>query len=190
MRLMHGTLGAGEGGGLSGSSRGSMTVDGSVRIDSQWVAHACEHGVMYAAQHSFIPVGRLVGRVLSDYGVKFESLVASFPIFGGYRHHPVAALSGGERRILQVFVVLTSPMARFCLLDEPFSQVSPLHAGVLKTLIVDAARGGKGILISDHLYRDICKVSDDIYIIAGGTTRLLASPDDLHKFGYVKTKDP
>jgi ABC-type lipopolysaccharide export system ATPase subunit len=167
---------------------GSLDIpDKSVRIDGRWIARGYEHEVMYAPQHGFIPSGRLVRNVMRDYGLDFESFVEQFPAMKPHRDSPVAILSGGERRILEVFIVLTSPFSRFCLLDEPFSQVSPLHAEVLKTMIGEAARdGGKGVLVSDHLYRDVCGVSDDLYIIADCATRPVGSLDDLRRYGYVK----
>ena len=169
MRIVHGTL---------------EVPDSSVRIDGRWVRRAYAHGVMYAPQHGFIPRGRRVSDVLKDYGLGFESLAVRFPAMEPFRFSPVAALSGGERRILEVFAVLASPRARFCLLDEPFSQVSPLHAGVLKAMIGEAARtGGKGILVSDHLWRDVSDIADDMYLIADRSTRPVASPDDLRKYG-------
>lgn len=165
---------------------GSLDIpDKSVRIDGQWVARAYEHGVMYAPQHGFIPGGRTVRNVLRDYGLDFTNLVDAFPAMKPHLSSPAARLSGGEKRILEVFVVLASPLARFSILDEPFSQVSPLNAGVFKTLIGEAASGGKGILISDHLYRDICSVSDELYIISDRATRLVSSSDDLRKYGYI-----
>ncbi len=173
MRLMHGSF---------------DIPDKSVRIDGRWVARACEHGVMYAPQHGFIPRGRLVRNALRDYGLGFECFADAFPAMERHRDSPVATLSGGERRILEVFIVLSSPWSRFCLLDEPFSQVSPLHAGVLKELIVRTARDGgkrKGILVSDHLYRDVCEIADDLYLIADRSTRPVVSPDDLRKYGYI-----
>jgi ABC-type lipopolysaccharide export system ATPase subunit len=171
MRIIHGTLDA---------------PGKSVRIDGRWIERGYEHGVMYALQHGFAPAGRLAGNVLKDYGLDFESLVNVFPAMKPHRYSPVAILSGGERRILEVFVVLASPWSRFCLLDEPFSQVSPLHATVLKEMIGEAARAGKGILVSDHLYRDVWAISDNLYIIADRATRPVTSPDDLRKFGYIK----
>lgn len=166
---------------------GSLDIpDKSVRIDGRWVAHAYRHGVMYAPQHGFTPGGRVVQNVLRDYGVDFESFAERFPAMERHRHSPVAILSGGERRILEVFTVLASSWSRFCLLDEPFSQVSPLHAGVLKNLIGEAARAGKGVLVSDHLWRDICEVSDDVYMIAARAVRPVLSHEDLRKFGYIR----
>ncbi len=166
---------------------GSLAVpDSSVRIDGGWVRRAYQHGVTYAPQYGFVPSGRLVRNALRDYGLGAGGLLEWFPAMEPYLSSPAAALSGGERRVLEVFVVLASPLSRFCLLDEPFSQVSPLHAGVLKTMICDTARAGKGILVSDHLYRDVCDIADDLYLIAARPVRPVASLDDLQKYGYVK----
>ncbi len=60
------------------------------------------------------------------------------------------------------------------------------NAGILKAIIGEAALSGKGILISDHLYRDVCEISGDLYIIAARATRPVSSPDDLRKYGYIK----
>jgi ABC-type lipopolysaccharide export system ATPase subunit len=171
MQIIHGTLDA---------------PGKSVRIDGEWVERGYRHGVTYVPQHGFVPAGRLVANVLRDYDLDFDRLTEVFPAMKPLRHSPVATLSGGERRILEVFTVLASPWSRFGLLDEPFSQVSPLHAGVLKTMIADAARGGKGILVSDHLYRDVCEIAADLYLIAGCATRPVTTPSDLQKFGYIK----
>jgi ABC-type lipopolysaccharide export system ATPase subunit len=114
----------------------------------------------------------------------FERLVAFFPAFARYYHTPVAMLSGGERRILEIYVVL-STAGLFCLLDEPFSQISPVNVATLKTLIAEE-KPSKGILISDHRYEDVYEISDNLYIIAGGTTYSVSSPDDLRRYGYTK----
>ncbi len=168
-------------------AHGSLDIPNkSVRIDGKWVARAYEHGVMYAPQHGFVLGGRLVENVLRDYGLDFENFLARFPTMEPHRSSPTVILSGGERRILEVFIVLASPWSRFCLLDEPFSQVSPLHTGVLKAMMKEAARDGKGILISDHLYRDVCGIAADLYLISDRATRRVDSPDDLHKYGYIR----
>ena len=171
MRIMHGSL---------------DVADSSVRIDGRWVRRAYRHGVMYAPQHGFIPGGRTVRNALRDFGLGVERLIELFPAMGSLVSSPLVALSGGERRIVEVFIVLASPLSRFCLLDEPFSQVSPLHASVLKSLIGEMAREGKGILVSDHLWRDIFEISDTRYLIAARATHPVDSPADLQKFGYVK----
>ena len=79
-------------------AHGSLDIPNkSVRIDGDWVAHAYEHGVMYAPQHGFVPGGRLVENILRDYGLDFESLITRFPAMEPFRSSPTAILSGGER---------------------------------------------------------------------------------------------
>lgn len=165
---------------------GTMEAAGSLRIDGAWVAKGYKNGVMMAPQHSFSPAGRLVRNVLRDYGVGIEELERVFPSFARFANQPMAMLSGGERRVIEVFAMLNSPLSRFCLLDEPFAQLSPLVIDLLKQHIAATARCGKGILLSDHLYRDVCEVADDLYIIADRTVRKATSDGDLQRFGYIK----
>ncbi len=181
MRIIHGSLGGGR------NVFGSVSVERSVRVDGRWVEFAYKHGVAFVPQHGFIPGGRRVRGVMKDYGLAFDHLVSLFPAFENHYSRRVGTLSGGECKILEVYTALAMPDARFCLLDEPFSQVSPLHTGVIKTMIAEAVRtNGKGILVSDHLYCDVCATSDDLYIIRDGTTYPVSSLDDLRKYGYIK----
>lgn len=156
----------------------------SVRIDGKWVEHGYKHGVMYAPQHDFILLSRLLKNIVKDYKVDFDNLVSRFPIMEKYYSMPAAVLSEGERRIFEIWLILASD-ALFCLLDEPFSQVSPLHIEVIKTMIEEEKKT-KGIVLSDHMYRDVAAVSDEVYVIENGTTYLTKSPDDMRKYGYIK----
>ncbi|MDR2912073.1 MAG: ATP-binding cassette domain-containing protein [Alistipes sp.] len=165
MRVIHGSLGVSE---------------KSIRIDGCSVQHAYQHGVMFTPQHGFIPSSRSVRGVVRDHDLDFDRLAACFPIFGSHMRAPVSTLSGGERRLLETFMVLTSPHARFCLLDEPFSQISPLHIEVIMRLISEE-KSRKGIMVADHMYRQILDICDDIYTITNGTTRPLRSPDKLNR---------
>lgn len=170
MRIMHGTL---------------DTPDKSVRVDGAWVRRAYMHGVMLASQRGFIPASRTVRGVVGDYRLDFDRLADLFPAFGRHRSSPVALLSGGERRVLEIFAVLTSPAARFCLLDELFSQVSPLHIETIRR-IIDEEKGLKGIMVADHTWRTIFDISDDVYVISDGATHPVSSPDNLKRYGYLQ----
>jgi ABC-type lipopolysaccharide export system ATPase subunit len=180
MRIIHGSLGP-----LNSPLGPARHVEASVRVDGGWVGQPFMHGVAYLPPRGFIPGWRRVDGVARDYGLDFERIAATFPVPADRRRARVSTISGGERRVLEACAVLMAPDVRFCLLDEPFPQLSPLHAAALKEQIVNAARGGKGILISDHLYRDVCDVSDSLYVISGHTTHPVHSPGELSKYGYT-----
>ena len=93
------------------------------------------------------------------------------------------AMSGGERRILECYLILRSP-TRFVLLDEPFSQVAPLHVSALKRLILQE-RASKGILLTDHMHRHVTDLADRLYVMADGRTYLAQVEEDLVRYGYL-----
>ena len=95
----------------------------------------------------------------------------------------IRTLSGGERRILECFVILRS-RSLFAVLDEPFSQVAPLHVVTLKALI-RAEKRNKGILLTDHMYRHVTDVADRLYVLANGQTYLTQGDEDLVRYGYL-----
>ena len=82
-------------------------------------------------------------------------------------------------------MVLASP-APLIILDEPFSNVMPLHIEALKIWLV-SLKNRKGILITDHYYQDVLTISDKIYFLnMGGRTIQLDHPvQQLKDFGYI-----
>lgn len=123
------------------------------------------------------------GGGLRDFGLEWDDLTVWFPIFGKLRKAKIRTLSGGERRILECFVILRS-RSLFAVLDEPFSQVAPLHVVTLKALI-RAEKRNKGILLTDHMYRHVTDVADRLYVLANGQTYLTQDAEDLVRYGYL-----
>lgn len=74
------------------------------------------------------------------------------------------------------------------MLDEPFSQVMPLHVDVIKNLIL-REKENKGIIITDHLYKPIIEICDNLYVISDGKTYLTNSIDDLETLGYANVNN-
>ena len=124
----------------------------SMRIDGKWHGRFTEKEVRYLPQHAFIPGWLRLERVLRDFGLSREELERWFPLFVPLRGSRIGELSGGEQRILECFVILRS-RTQFVLLDEPFSQIAPLHVETLQTLIRQE-KMAKGILLTDHVMTD------------------------------------
>ena len=103
----------------------------SMRIDGKWYDRFGSSQVRYLPQQGFTPGWLTVEAVLRDFGLEWDDLTVWFPIFGKLRKAKIRTLSGGERRILECFVILRS-RSLFAVLDEPFSQVAPLHVVTLK----------------------------------------------------------
>ena len=98
---------------------------------------------------------------------QLHQLVADLQI-GHILHSPAPALSGGERRRVEIARTLaTNP--RFVLLDEPFAGVDPIAVIDIQRIIQFLTERGIGVLITDHNVRETIKKCDRKYIISDGT---------------------
>lgn len=94
------------------------------------------------------------------------------------RHSPAPALSGGERRRVEIARVLAM-QPRFILLDEPFAGVDPLAVNDIQKIIAFLKTRGIGVLITDHNVRETLRICDRAYIISDGTVLASGVPDEL-----------
>ena len=165
---------------LSGSLKAGFC---SMRIDGKWHRRFTEKEIRYLPQHPFIPGWLRLERALGDFRLQREDLERWFPEFISLRGTRIGELSGGEQRILECFIILRSP-ARFILLDEPFSQIAPLHVATLQTLIRQE-KASKGILLTDHMYRHVTGIADRLYVMADGQAYPCENDEDLVRRGYL-----
>ena len=156
----------------------------SMRIDGKWHGRFTEKEVRYLPQHAFIPGWLRLERVLRDFGLSREELERWFPLFVPLRGSRIGELSGGEQRILECFVILRS-RTQFVLLDEPFSQIAPLHVETLQTLIRQE-KMAKGILLTDHMYRHVTGIADRLYVMADGQAYPCANDEELVRREYLR----
>ncbi len=94
------------------------------------------------------------------------------------RHNKGHALSGGERRRVEIMRAL-STRPQFILLDEPFAGIDPLAVGDLQKLIFSLKEKGLGILISDHNVRETLQVCDFAYIMNSGQVLTSGVAEDI-----------
>lgn len=92
-------------------------------------------------------------------------------------------LSGGERRILEVLLMVHSG-AKYLLFDEPFNGIAPLHIEIVKEIIKEHAKD-KGFIITDHDYRNVLDLSSTVILMDKGNTRVIKEFNDLIQFGYL-----
>lgn len=161
------------------------TTDKSIRLDGKAIFDGYRNPEIfrYLPQFNFIPGNLKIKRIFNDFNLNFTEFIGYFPEFEKYYRLPVKRLSGGERRILEIYSILASK-TKFCMLDEPFSQVMPVHVDTIKTLINEEKKK-KGIIVTDHLYEHIMDICDEIYVIANGKTYLTKGKNDLNQLGYI-----
>jgi len=108
---------------------------------------------------------------------RLEELLHEFHI-ERLRKSPALALSGGERRRVEIARCLASDPS-FVLLDEPFAGVDPIAVGDIRTLVSDLTARGIGVLITDHNVRETLEIVDRAYILHDGTVLMSGTPDEV-----------
>lgn len=94
------------------------------------------------------------------------------------RKSPSIALSGGERRRVEIARALASRPS-FMLLDEPFAGIDPIAVGDIQTLVRHLTLRGIGVLITDHNVRETLALIDRAYIIHSGAVLTEGTPQEI-----------
>lgn len=94
------------------------------------------------------------------------------------RHTKAYALSGGERRRLEITRALVGN-PKFMLLDEPFAGVDPIAVHDIQQIVADLRRRGIGVLISDHNVEQTLDIVDRAYIMYDGRVRVSGTVSEL-----------
>lgn len=112
-----------------------------------------------------------------DQDALLEDLIAEFSI-GHLRRTPAIALSGGERRRVEIARALAS-RPHFILLDEPLAGIDPIAVGEIRELISYLKTKNIGVLITDHNVRDTLDIVDRAYILHDGHVLHEGTPDEI-----------
>ena len=83
---------------------------------------------------------------------------------------------------------MLASVSTFCILDEPFSFLMPLHVQKIKEIIC-REKVTKGIMITDHYFEDVIDISDELFILQGGKTWRVQERADLELLEYIKDTD-
>ncbi|PZX58319.1 ABC-type lipopolysaccharide export system ATPase subunit [Algoriphagus ratkowskyi] len=163
------------------------TENKSIRIDGQSYANAYTAGekITYLPQGSFLPNSLTVATVIRTFlsTETSRNTVSENARIKPFLKKKINALSGGEKRYLQVLLILNLPTA-FAMLDEPFSQVEPLYRADIKSLI-QSHKEKKGIIITDHDYVNLMAVSDKTFLLTGGALKPIQESKQLVEYNYL-----
>jgi lipopolysaccharide export system ATP-binding protein len=94
------------------------------------------------------------------------------------RKSPSIALSGGERRRVEIARALASRPS-YMLLDEPFAGIDPIAVGDIQQLVKHLTYRGIGVLITDHNVRETLGLTDRAYIIYSGEVLMEGRAEDI-----------
>lgn len=139
--------------------------------------------VKYLPQHHFVPKRLKIKNAFKSYAINWNEFIAYFPSFLNLENERFDKLSGGEKRLIEVYIILKSSSS-IVFLDEPFSHLAPLHIETIKSLI-HSEKEHKIIIISDHMYDHIIAISDSIYLLKNGWTKLINDVSELQDYHYL-----
>jgi lipopolysaccharide export system ATP-binding protein len=173
--------------GLIPADTGSIQVDGH-DVTKLPMYRRARLGIGYLPQEASIFRGltaeqniRATAELLEPDGARLEAMVEALLAEFGITHirnTPAVALSGGERRRVEIARCLaTHPF--YILLDEPFAGIDPIAVGEIRDLVKHLKDRGIGVLITDHNVRDALDVIDRGYILHDGQVMKEGTPAEI-----------
>ena len=106
-----------------------------------------------------------------------DELLGEFGV-GHLRRTPALALSGGERRRVEIARALASQPS-YILLDEPLAGIDPIAVGEIRDLVSHLKDRGIGVLITDHNVRETLEIIDRAYILHEGRVLMEGTPEEV-----------
>ena len=173
--------------GLIAADSGRISLDG-VEITHLPMYRRARLGIGYLAQESSIFRGLTVEENIRAVleltesskpkrDSKLRELLDEFSI-SHLRHSPAVALSGGERRRVEIARALAAD-PEFMLLDEPFAGIDPIAISDIRKLVRQLTSRGIGVLVTDHNVRETLELIDSALIIHEGQVLTHGTPDEI-----------
>jgi lipopolysaccharide export system ATP-binding protein len=173
--------------GLISPDYGWVTLDGQDITDMPMYRRA-RMGIGYLPQEASIFRGltveqnirgvlELVEPVREQREIMLDDLLAEFSITH-LRRTPSLALSGGERRRVEIARALASRPS-FILLDEPLAGIDPIAVSDIRDLVSHLKDRGLGVLITDHNVRETLEIVDRACIIHDGVVLMEGAPREI-----------
>jgi lipopolysaccharide export system ATP-binding protein len=106
-----------------------------------------------------------------------DELLAEFGI-GHLRRTPAMALSGGERRRVEIARALAAQPS-YILLDEPLAGIDPIAVSEIRDLVGHLKDRAIGVLITDHNVRETLEIIDRAYILHDGKVLMEGVPAEV-----------
>ena len=173
--------------GLIAPDYGTISIDGHDITDLPMYRRA-RLGIGYLPQEASIFRGlsvenniravlEVVEPIREKREIMLDDLLAEFSNTH-LRRTPAPALSGGERRRVEIARALASQPS-FILLDEPLAGIDPIAVSDIRDLVSHLKDRGIGVLITDHNVRETLEIIDRAYILHNGAVLMEGTPEDI-----------
>lgn len=143
--------------------------------------------ITFLNQDNFLPKHLTIKKIIQLFDHQLDSSVfLNDQVLSKVYNSKIRNLSGGESRYFEIKLILNLD-SQFVLLDEPFNGISPLHIDIIKDMIRKHSTN-KGIVLTDHDYRNVLDVANKYMILFDGGIKLLKSKEEFIYWGYLPDK--
>ena len=130
-----------------------------------------------SVEHNIRAVLEVIEPLAEAREAALDGLLAEFSI-SHLRRAPAMALSGGERRRVEIARALAT-RPHFILLDEPLAGIDPIAVNDIRDLVAHLKDRGIGVLITDHNVRETLEIVDRAYILHEGRVLMEGQPSEI-----------
>ena len=140
--------------------------------------------ISYLSQDNFIPNSFSVKKAI-ELSIDSQKIKSFYDdeMIKSITDKKINHLSGGELRYLEIKLILLNP-SKFVLLDEPYNGLSPIMIDKINKLVIDNINK-KGIIITDHNYENVIKISSKLVLVKEGKTFTIKDKNELIYNGYL-----
>ncbi|MCP4977955.1 MAG: ATP-binding cassette domain-containing protein [Maribacter sp.] len=139
--------------------------------------------IAFLPQHQLLPKNIKLSKAFDIFNLDWNVFTNIFNAFKIHEQARTTELSSGELRVVETYLVLCSGK-NIILLDEPFSFIAPIYIEKFKELIREKKRESI-IIVTDHFYREIMQISDSVYLLKNGYSKLIETKEQLKNEGYI-----
>lgn len=139
-----------------------------------------------------LTVGEQVAYLAELKGMKRSEVMRQLPIWmeqlqvKGKISDKIKSLSKGNQQKVQLIATLIH-QPNLIILDEPFSGLDPVNAGLLKQVILEEKERGASVIFSDHVMTDVEEICDDLVMLRDGEVALSGSVQEV-RLSYGRTR--
>lgn len=164
---------------------GAVTIDGEIFTTPRLKQRFAK--IAYLPQETMLPKDLKVRDIILAFP-KGSQILLKDHLLSLCLSSKVGSLSRGQRRYLELKLVLVLDR-EYVLLDEPFTGIDPLIIGQMLEAMVCSAESGKGIIVTDHYYRDVLSVVDTVYLMLNRQCKRIENragiKEQLQEIGYL-----
>ncbi|WP_081209633.1 ATP-binding cassette domain-containing protein [Salegentibacter sediminis] len=139
--------------------------------------------VKFLSQKNYLPSHIRLKKLFNFFEVNWIEFAKTFPELASKQKQKIGELSGGEKRLVETWLIIKSN-AKLVLLDEPFTHLAPVYIEIIKKEIY-REKQHKAFVITDHLFREIQEIADELYFLQKGCTQLVKNSGHLEELGYI-----